>query len=219
MKISFVPKGALEVSNYGMDSSVTGSGHGPLGRPVRRSPSKERNVGPDKSKTRLTPPSFRDQQSRDGGAQGPAIQPGRSVLTVNSVWFIRFQEISVFQTQEPIGWSENKKPISSVSVFNSVFRFLTEQTDGRNQKFNVHNNTRHTSKSMAGNLTRAACAAIPIQSPSPRRSLPSSRCPCPRPRPQPWSRHHPAALVGHPATGICGRGHAAGPLQLGEWRC
>ena len=146
-------------------------------------------------------------------------QPGRSVLTVNSVRFIRFQEISVFQTQEPIGWTENQKPISSVSVFNSVFRFLTEQTDGRNQKFNVHNNTRHTSKSMAGNLTRAACAAIPIQSPSPRRSLPSSRCPCPRPRPQPWSRHHPAALVGHPATGICGRGHAAGPLQLGEWRC
>jgi hypothetical protein len=63
MKNSLCSEGS--VSNYGMDSSVTGSGHGPLGRPVRRSRSKERNVGPDKSKTRPTPPSFRDQQSRD----------------------------------------------------------------------------------------------------------------------------------------------------------
>jgi len=107
MKISFVPKGALEVSNYGMDSSVMGSGHGPLGRPVRRSPSKERNVGPDKSKTRLTPPSFRDQQSRDGGAQGPAIQPGRSVLTVNSFRFIRLLKTSVFSLHHPFSSAEN----------------------------------------------------------------------------------------------------------------
>ena len=61
-----------------------GSGHGPLGRPVRRSRSKERNVGLDKSKTRPTPPSFRDQQSRDGGAQGPAMVPG-DVLVARSL--------------------------------------------------------------------------------------------------------------------------------------
>lgn len=41
----------------------------------------------------------------------------------------------------------------------------------------------------------------------------------PRLRQQSWSRHHPAALVGHPASRVCGCGLAAGPLQSGEWRC
>ena len=78
-------------------------------------------------------------QSTVGRGVVTGDRPGHSVLTDNSVRFVRLLRNSVSRYQEPIGVLQNQEPTSSASVFSVRFFGSTESTDplhreGKNQR-------------------------------------------------------------------------------------
>jgi len=91
----------------------------------------------------------------------PRCQPGHSVLTDNSVRFVRLLRNSVSRYQEPIVVLQNQEPTSSASVFSVRFFGSTESTDPVHRQGKNHRETPDWGRmgKNEGAAWRRACAS------------------------------------------------------------